>query len=456
MFKPAPTFLFAIIAGLACLPGTATSAQTKGTHALVSARAKDAVDRVATVLEVQGVLKSPQENKVEQSKIDVKATVLYDERTLDVSKGATGSLRSMRHYDRAEAKITLPKKEYAPTLRPERRLIGVEVGDDEVTLFSPRGQLNRDELDLVDLLAGSLILDRLLPERPVAINEPWTYSNETMKAVFGLDRIASQTVKANLTTIDAKSAMIEMAGRIEGTVNGVKTRLDIKGKCRFDRKTRRIDWFGLLVKEDRDIGPAAPGFDVVARLQVQILPRNESKSLSNAALAGLPLRSNEALVRLIHEPREGGWRFEHDRRWFPTGGDDRFSYLRLIDQGDFVAQCNVVTLKQVEPGKQATLEQFQRDIKESLGDNFGEFVSASERANDQDYRVIRVVARGEVEKLPIVWHCYLIAEQSGRQVAFTFTTEGTLVERLGEMDQQMIASFRFDRPEVEMTRKSSP
>jgi hypothetical protein len=239
-----------------------------------------------------------------------------------------------------------------------------------------------------------------------------------------------------------------MSGRIEGAISGVTTRIDVKGKYRFNRKTQRIDWFGLLVREDRDVGHVGPGVDAVARLRMQIEPRNRSEQLSAEALKNLPLRPSDKLTELVYVPQRGGWRFLHDRRWFSTGKDRQLGFLRFIEQGDFVAQCNVAAIEQVEPGKQATLEQFQQDIKQALGDDFGGFVSAGQKANERDYRVLRVVARGTVSGLPIEWHYYLVADKHGRQITFAFTVEGPLAKRLGELDRQIVASLRFDPPKI--------
>lgn len=452
--------LFLLAAGicvwLSAGPETARAAGTPGaTHTLRSARQAGSIDRVVSVLEVNGVLKTPRDGKTDQSKMAVNATMVYDERTLEMSRQPSGRLRSVRHYDRAEAKIDVDKGNLAPGLRGDRRLVAAQIEDAQVTLFSPQGQLTREELDLIDLPANSLLVDRLLPEGPVAQGETWAHDDDLVLSLFRLDRVAKQTLASTLTQIDEDAALIEMAGRIDGAVDGVPTRIDVKGKYRFDRKTRRIDWLGLLVHEDRDAGHVGPGLEVVARLRMQIAGRDGSERLADGALAGLALEPNDALTRLVFEPERGGWRMEHDRRWFTTHSDAQLAFLRLIERGDFIAQCNIAVLDPVEPGKQATLEQFQEDIRQALGDRLGEFVEAGQKANGQDYRVLRVVARGTVSELPIEWHYYLVADKHGRQVSFTFTVEGPLARQLGQMDQQMIASLRFDPPEVAAGEKTT-
>ena len=66
--------------------------------------------------------------------------------------------------------VNVGDAQFAPTLRPEHRLIAVEAGP-QTTLFSPAGNLTRDELDAVDIQADSLLVDRLLPEKLVAVGD---------------------------------------------------------------------------------------------------------------------------------------------------------------------------------------------------------------------------------------------------------------------------------------------
>ena len=78
-----------------------------------------------------------------------------------------------------------------------------------------------------------------------------------------------------------------------------------------------------------------------------------------------------------------------------------------------------------------------------MGKQFGQFVNASQRASEKNYRVLHVVAEGLVSELPIQWHYYLIANEQGEQVVFTFTVEESLAERLGQSDRNLVGSFTF-------------
>ncbi|MBN2024204.1 MAG: hypothetical protein JW809_15585 [Pirellulales bacterium] len=403
---------------------------------------------MVAVLEVGGELKAENNGKTASPKINVAANLLYDERTLDWPAGRDGTCSSIRHYDRADAVITAGDQTIKPSLRPQRRLIGVAADAASPTLFSPQGNLTRDELDLVDVLGNSLVVDRLLPGGPVRQRERWSHSDAVVAALLGLDSVRGNTVASTLAQVDKTSALVEMSGKVEGVDGGGAARIEVKAKYRFNLASKRIDWLGLLVHEDRSASAVNQGFDVVARLRLQVQPLAESDDLTDEALAKLPREPDDALVRLVFEPAGGGWRFSHDRRWYARGSEDDAGSLCYVDGGELVAQCNVAPLAPVAPGKQATLEQFQDDVRKALGKDFKEFVSAGQRANEKDYRVLRVVARGEVSEVPVQWHYYLVADQHGRQVAFTFTVEGRLVERLGNADGDLVRSFQFTDHDV--------
>ncbi|MBN2291856.1 MAG: hypothetical protein JXM70_05490, partial [Pirellulales bacterium] len=267
-------------------------------------------------------------------------------------------------------------------------------------------------------------------------------------ALLCLDQIDKCEVKSELETLSDNSALMVMNGHVEGAISGVSTRKQIKAKYRFNRHTGRIDWFGLLVKEDSDIGHVNTGMELVARVQMQIKPVTSSPHLTDTALEDLTLEASDEMNQLVHRAPAGGWELSHDRRWFVTVNERARSVLRMVDRGDLIAQCNITTLAKVEPGKQIILEQFQNDIKEALGDNFEEFISASQHANESNCRVLRVEASGMSSELPVQWIYYLIADEQGHQVTFTFTVEKTNVERLANADRAVVETLRFIEPEV--------
>ena len=96
--------------------------------------------------------------------------------------------------------------------------------------------------------------------------------------MLGLDEVGKTTVESTLKEVTDIVARFEFAGQVEGTIYGVSTAIEIKGKYRFDLRSHRIDWLAMLVKEDRPASFVADGVDVVSRLQMIVTPAQEPAS----------------------------------------------------------------------------------------------------------------------------------------------------------------------------------
>jgi hypothetical protein len=438
-----------------CLAGAAVSASAQGeTCSLQTGRAPGTVDLVQAALEVGGELKMGEKRDGDPVKMAVSAKFVYDEKSLSLP--AAGPLRSIRRYRLAEGVIQSGEHDYKPALREERRLIGVEADGPKVTLFSPQGPLTFEELELIDVLANTVLLDRLLPAKPVAVGTAWRHPDELVAAMLGLDTITSSDVQSALTDVADGKASLEISGRVQGGVDGVSTEIELKGEYHFDIEARRITWVGLAVSENRSVGHVDTGFDVVARLQMKITPATGCEDLSDAALAGLALEPTPEVTRLSYESAGGKWRLAHDRRWYVITEEPDQAVLRLIDGGDKVAQCNVAMLPQGSDAAELNLEGFQRDVVRALGDSFQNLVRASQRHSEADYRVFQVVAEGETSGVPMLWSYYLVTDRHGRRVVLAFVLEKSMLDRFDQADQGLVSTLRLADPKVASKPATEP
>lgn len=266
-----------------------------------------------------------------------------------------------------------------------------------------------------------------------------------MAALLGLDEVAKTTVESTLKEVTGAVVRIEITGQVEGAIYGVATKIEIKGRYRFRRQAQRIDWVGLLIKEERPGSFVDDGMDVVSRLQVLLTPVQPPASLADAVLANLSLKPTPELTSLTYHSPNGEWQCRHDRRWciYRQGPKSSVAILRLMDRGMLVAQCNLASLADHAPGKLVSLAEFQEDVRKALGKSFGEFVEAGESSPAAGYRVYRVVVHGTASDLAMRWVYYLVAEPAGRQAALTFTIEQKLAERFIDADKSIVQSLRF-------------
>lgn len=433
----------ALIAFSFALLLAASQASAQDTYVLAANRQAGDLTRVTALLEVGGDLKVVNDGVVKPLKMSVVGNMAYDELIFTAEKEAVSSLR---YYDRAEAVIKIERGGATPKLPEDRRLIGADWGSGGMTLFSPEGPLTREQLDLIELPASSLVVDALLPEEPVAVGGKWKHSEPLLAILLDLDAVSSGEVESELK--EAKSgqtALIEMAGTVSGAVSGVSTKIEIKGRYQFDFKQRRITHLTLLIKEDRSIGHVATGLDAVSKLTLTMAPLTESRHLTPEIQESVTLDPNPQSNPLVYDSTAGEFRLVHDRRWHAIN-DDKLLTLRLVDRGDLIAQCNVSALAKVGPGERVTLAKFQSDIQQALGNKFERFVKASQGTDERGYVRYSVQAVGTVAELPIQWNYYLVSDDQGRQVVFAFTLEEALVERFADADAVLVGMLDFLEP----------
>jgi hypothetical protein len=417
---------------------------------LSSARRVGDTVQVTARLEVGGELSLRADNKqIKRVPLGVTATLQYGERLVSVDPSDAGLRRSIRTYENAAAVIKLEDGGFEPKLRSDRSLLVADAAEGRSRLFSPEGSLTREELDLIDVVGNSIFLDGLLPGEKKAVGDHWKVDEQIVQGLLGLDAIADCEVECVLSEHRGDVVEVSMAGGLRGAVDGVATEMELKAKYQFDLRWRGVTHLILAVKEKRSIGHVGPGLDVTAKLNLEVRPAKAPAELTDAAIAEVATKPSAQALLLKHHAEEAGLAVEHDRRWHVTADEARLLVLRLIDRGDFLAQCNISPIASRSASKPISLTQYQNDVKHSLGKRLSRIVSAGQWKDDAGQLVYQVVAQGEVEKLPVQWHYYLVMHPSGRRVAVSLSIEASLVERLGGADRQLVDGLRLDESAVQ-------
>ncbi|HEY4309529.1 MAG TPA: hypothetical protein VGN12_08765 [Pirellulales bacterium] len=443
-----------LILALSIVSGRVRSVRAEE-YTLTSGRAAGEISQVEILLEVGGELlvKDEKDKKAHQLKTSVVGTMVYDERL--AAAATASSSRGVRQYRRCDAVIKIDKGTAKARLRDDRRLLAVAADERTATMFCPVAPLSQEELDLIEIPASSLLVERLLPDRAVAPGDQWQHSEDLLVALLNLDAISQSDVTTTFKQATADAAQLELAGTVHGAVEGASTEIELKGRYKFDLQSKRITWLALLVKEKRSIGSVGPGIDVTARLQMKIAPGAVSPALSDQALAEVNLEPTPEQALLEYTSQNGHFQFLHDRAWHVVNDTPDAVTLRLIERGELIAQCNASAVAPVEAGKRFTLAHFQEDVQKSLDKHFESFLSAGESENSVGHTTCRVIAGGKVESLPIQWNYYLVADSEGHQTVLAFTLESELVERFGDADKSILSTLRFVKPTAEPTAETA-
>ena len=415
------------------------------TYTFASQRQVGHLDHVNIVLEASGdvLVKSDTGEKPNREEVGISYRRDYEEKTLQLPTPTEKTLRGVRYYREASVTGKKGSVELNPTLRPESRLVAVEIAGGKETLFSPAGPFNWDELELVATVGESLFLDQLLPEKPVKIGDQWSISNDTIALLLGLEEITSNSVQMALSEVTPEVARFELNGQVEGRLYGAGSQFSLKGKCRFDRRTGRIDWFAMRFKQSRDIGVVEDGYDATFLVQTKITRLETSEKLSDAALAELSLKATDALTLIRYLHSRGGCQLTHDRSWFLVGATRDYDEFHRLDRGQDLGLCRISPEPQVDVAKLPNLEQFKEIVQKSLGERLGEFLELSQAETPAHLRILRVRAKGKDEEVPVRWFYYLVSDPEGREVTFSFRVEEKRLESFGRADEQLVHSLRF-------------
>jgi hypothetical protein len=416
-----------------------------GAYAFASQRQIGSLDHVNIKLEAVGDLltKSGSAEKVERQKVHLSCLRDYDEKTLQIPSETDKSLRGVRYYREASATLDKAAIVQSPKIRPENRIVGVEITGSRATLFSPKGPFNLDELELVTTLGESLGLDRLLPSKPVKIGETWKISDETIALLLGLEEVTSNSLEMAFTAADAEYARFKLSGKVEGKLYGAASQIDLTANCRFDRHSGRIDWFAMRLTQNREIGVVEDGLDWTVLVKIAISRQENSQELSDTALAGLGLKPSDALTLVQYMPRGGEHQLTHDRMWYLIDRTRDYDEFRRLNHGQDIGLCKVSAQPQVNLDRLPNLKQFQGIVQKLLGDNFAEFLETAQAETPSHLRILRVRAKGKEGEVPVRWFYYHVSDPEGRQVVFAFRVEEKWLEQFGPADEPFVHSLSF-------------
>lgn len=440
---------FALIVVATCLFVTARATQAAEAWQLVADQGL--VTRVETRVEVSGELKLLETVRTEDGgksrqkstsiPLTVAAQLRYVDRELSASRDEVFT-RSVRLYDLAEAKMKVGQGDLTNALAEDRQTIVLQESKEQSDLFSPSGPLQREELDLLSVAGDSGLLPSLLPAKQVKSGDQWTPSQDVLTRLLRLEIINQSDVTLTLTKVEKDVAVIAIAGKVSGGVEGVTSELELNGKLNFDLTKKCCTWLALNLKEDRAPCAGMPGFQTTSQIRTVIAPTELPAELSDEGLAQLKTTPDES-TRLLQLKAKQSFELVYEPRWRVVNDQSDLTVIRLIDRGDLVAQANVSRLSPLGEGEQLTLEAFQAGLQKSLGSTFVDFVEAGESLSDSGLRVLRVVISATVSEVPIHYVFYHLSDDHQNRLSLALTMDADNVERCGRAEETLINSLQF-------------
>jgi len=415
-------------------------------------------DRVRVKLDVTGEIFAPAGRDAPPLRVATTLDAMFDFiESPAMVENAAGSVVERRYAD-AVAELRVDGAARRISLAPEARVVRVAMRGTTPSPFLERGFLTRDELDLLEIPFDPLLTAAIRPGRTVGAGESWTIPPDATAGLLAVDTVESGSLEARLDEVVDGVATVTITGIIDGAADGVPTHVTVEGSClmpsgpavdgrhTLDEPPRSA---AVTIRERREAGHVAPGFDVEARVSFArtAIPHDDPAAGSNRPEA-VACSRGEATGQpgyVWHRDTLGRFEVVHETGWrlIDDGADGLV--MRLIDHGALVAQCSIAALPRAS-ATPPTIAEVERDLAASLAGQFGAVEHSSESMRTDGVRIVRVVATGRAGELPFRWVHAVMTDGEGHRLAMTCLLEATMAERFGDADRRLVDGIRLPNP----------
>jgi hypothetical protein len=395
---------------------------------------------------LSGELKVTRDGKRTPLTLAAAATHDFAERILSVGQSGLPD-KAARIYTNARATIRAGDERSERNLRPERQLIVAQRHGDPSLVYSPSGPLTREELELTGEHLDTLTLTGLLPGKAVAAGETWKVNNAVAQALCGFDGLTEQSLTCKLEEVKDDVARVSVTGTASGIELGALVKLTVTATCRFDLGKKHLTELEWHQKDERDQGPASPATAVETTTKLTRTAIAEPEALNDVKLVSVPAGFDvpPPLLQLEYRDPKGRFELALGRDWQTVGQTDEHLVMRLMEQGDFVAQVTITPWKTNPEGKHLSADEFREAMARTPGWEMEQELQVGEvpLPKGDDRWVYRISALGKMDGLDVMQNFYLVAGPGGKQVVLLFTLTPKKAQKLAERDLSMACSIDF-------------
>lgn len=402
--------------------------------------------RVRVEMDIEGNINVPRNALVSketatQVPVNSRAVLDWEERVIGFASDRTGHAAE-RFYHEARSAGKVGKKDHLVQLRPQSQYIRIQRDEPRWVVYSPNSYLDGRELDLVKVPASSLAIDALLPSTAVTSGATYQPDQQVLAKLLSLAAVQSSTVSGEVVEINDQTARIHLNGKVEGSVAGVPTTIDLVAKLVFDRQSACCTWLALAIREARDISKSEPGFEIAGTIRMIRKPMDAPVKLPATPATDMDrIPADRLYSELASAPV--GFAVLMDRRWKIMTDVPGSSMMRMIQDDTGIAQCDLRPLGKMAAGVQLTLEALVGESRVSMGERFVEVLQSREEVNEAGLRVLRVTIQGAVQNVPVQWVFIHFSDDAGRRLLATMTVSNDHLETFAGSDEQLAASLRF-------------
>lgn len=350
-----------------------------------------------------------------------------------------------RQFITANLENWVSGKSFVQTLRNDCRDTRMVEHQNTWEQFCPSVPLDRKEVELLRSPINTVMLERLLPKQPAKANSEWIITEDDARLLLNLDAVNRSDLRAKILSVDSGVAKIDLRGGLEGTADSVSTEIQVRGTAHVKIGTQgaMVHWLGVSIQESRQISKLRPGFSITARIQLIREEQPQMQLVERKELLKLAASDDPSRWLVRMESSLGKHAMYADRNWvtYVDGAED--SVMKLIENNQAIAQCNIGQLPRMEPGSHLTAEGLEADIRAALKERFEELLETTEKVTASGLRLLRMEVSGTQEQIPIRWIYAHLSDDSGRRAALVFTLAAEYAEQFAGNDLQILDNFQF-------------
>ncbi len=372
--------------------------------------------------------------------LNVNAQITFGQRFT----GTADKPQAIRHYAQPKAEIKIKTEKAKSQLNDRNRwVIARHKEGERIQMASIADVLSQNELDLIRNPADPITFGMLLNKKNVRLNEKWNVPSQALTAFLAVDRVYDNDIQIVLKEFDDETSKVYIMGSVKAEVDDIETSMEISGVAMIDRTRNCVTALRTSIREKRQAGQIAPGFEGQTKIDLRMEPVASIKELSNQTLTSLT-KTLKIERRLKWESSIGGFKVVYDPRWRVIAAEDDAAVMRFLDEGELLAQCNIVQLDSLPPESPLTLKAYKNYVENMISKNEAAKISdVKQLTTSAGNSALKVAVNGVEEGLPVQWIYYHVGNKDGRRLTFIFTLEKEVASVFGKADEALVNDLEF-------------
>lgn len=360
--------------------------------------------------------------------------------------GSEKDPQAIRYFENSKGNFNIEKGKVNSSVSNENRMVVARlksVPGQRLQMASVMDTLSQSEFELIKNPADPLTYAKLLNQKNVKIGGKWKIDNDALADFLSVDRILFNETKLLLKDVVKNKARVYMLGKVDATIDDVGTGLKISGIFDIDLSSKTVTDVRLNIDELREAGQIAAGFQGKSKIDIRLTRDSTCEHLSNDKLKKYT-KSRRIKQKLKWASDSGRFALEYDPRWRVIAAEQEAAVLRYVDDGDLMAQCDVVQLPSRPANKPLTLASYKKEVEKIIrSDKTARIADSKEMTTSTGLSALKVTVKGIEKELPVQWIYYHVSSEDGRRLTFVFTLEQEIASVFQPSDHRMVNGLSF-------------